>query len=230
MYTSVAQFCCDVIEFIHDYLTIQQTSTDNTIIVIQTMGNRSSAQQSNNNTYNTTTSTYIQSQQLANASANQSPHSNTTEPAECTACSDYKQHNITNHSTNNNTTQQSCLAYSHSGCPLSRAEVGRAAWAYLHTVAAYYPIKPTPQQQQHMTQFMTEMCYTYPCNYCADETIKHINKSNNHPSLHCTDRNTLSLWLCDVHNEVNQRMGKSLFDCNYVIQRWRTGPPDGSCD
>ncbi|KAJ8866377.1 hypothetical protein PR048_032220 [Dryococelus australis] len=40
----------------------------------------------------------------------------------------------------------------------------------------------------------------------------------------------LSQWLCDVHNGVNERLGKPLFDCSRVNERWRDGWKDGSCD
>ncbi len=39
----------------------------------------------------------------------------------------------------------------------------------------------------------------------------------------------LSYWMCEIHNEVNDRMGKEIFDCNKVTERWKTGPKDGSC-
>lgn len=43
-------------------------------------------------------------------------------------------------------------------------------------------------------------------------------------------RAALSKWLCDVHNEVNERLGKDKFDCSRVLERWKDGPADGSCD
>ena len=36
--------------------------------------------------------------------------------------------------------------------------------------------------------------------------------------------------MCELHNEVNDRLGKPQFDCDKVDERWRTGPADGSCD
>ena len=41
---------------------------------------------------------------------------------------------------------------------------------------------------------------------------------------------TLSKWFCEVHNEVSERLGKKKFDCSKVLQRWKDGWDDGSCD
>ena len=35
---------------------------------------------------------------------------------------------------------------------------------------------------------------------------------------------------CQMHNEVNLRLGKDEFDCNRVGERWRDGWNDKSCD
>ncbi len=43
------------------------------------------------------------------------------------------------------------------------------------------------------------------------------------------NRHEFSLWMCELHNEVNARMGKPLFDCSRTGERWRYGPRDGSC-
>ena len=40
----------------------------------------------------------------------------------------------------------------------------------------------------------------------------------------------LSKWLCDMHNIVNVKLGKEVFDCNRVNERWKDGWLDGSCD
>lgn len=40
----------------------------------------------------------------------------------------------------------------------------------------------------------------------------------------------LSQWLCRMHNKVNVKLGKEIFDCKKVNERWRDGWLDGSCD
>lgn len=118
-----------------------------------------------------------------------------------------------------------CYAYSHSACPLNRAELGRAAWAHLHTMAAYYPVQPSPTQQSDMHSFMLLYMQHYPCLYCRDRTMEEVER--NPPRV--AGRRVLSEWLCELHNEVNERMGKAVFNCERVDERWRTGPMDGSC-
>lgn len=44
------------------------------------------------------------------------------------------------------------------------------------------------------------------------------------------DRVRFSRWMCEVHNEVNERMGKKQFDCSKIDERWLEGWKDGSCD
>lgn len=67
-----------------------------------------------------------------------------------------------------------CVAYADNGCPLNRAEVGRATWGFLHTMAAFYPDDPSERLQQDMSKFMEIMGRVYPCGYCADRTAEEI--------------------------------------------------------
>ena len=114
-----------------------------------------------------------------------------------------------------------CYAYSHSSCPLNRAELGRASWAYLHTLAAYYPTSPSPSQQSTMSQFLSSYAALYPCGYCADRTVEELTR--NPPRV--GSQGELSVWMCEVHNEVNERLNKPTFDCTRTHERWKTGDP-----
>lgn len=107
----------------------------------------------------------------------------------------------------------------HSECPLTRKEVGRASWAFLHTLAAYYPEAPSRAHQEDMHAFVKSYARFYPCGYCADTTSQELIR--NPPRLQ--SRADFQQWMCEIHNEVNDRLGKPIFDCSKVDERWRTG-------
>lgn len=48
--------------------------------------------------------------------------------------------------------------------------------------------------------------------------------------IQATSNHELSQWLCRLHNKVNDKLGKPIFDCSKVNERWRDGWLDGSCD
>ncbi|XP_042858992.1 mitochondrial FAD-linked sulfhydryl oxidase ERV1-like [Penaeus japonicus] len=112
------------------------------------------------------------------------------------------------------------------GCPADSLSLGRGSWRLLHSMAAYYPEKPSTDQQKDMSTFITIFSKFYPCQPCAEDFREWLKK--NTPDV--SSQKGLSRWFCEAHNEVNGKLGKPLFDCNLVNQRWRDGWKDGSCD
>lgn len=54
-------------------------------------------------------------------------------------------------------------------CPMFRDQFGRAAWSYLHTMAAHYPEKPTEVQKTKMSDFINTFAMFFPCTHCAED-------------------------------------------------------------
>ncbi|XP_041987874.1 FAD-linked sulfhydryl oxidase ALR [Aricia agestis] len=114
----------------------------------------------------------------------------------------------------------------HKDCPLDKDELGRSTWGLLHTMASYFPEKPNNCQTEDVVQFFNIFAKFYPCEPCALDFQEDIKEN---PPKACT-RDELAKWLCDRHNTVNKKLGKPLFDCSKVHERWRDGWADGSCD
>jgi FAD-linked sulfhydryl oxidase len=112
------------------------------------------------------------------------------------------------------------------GCPPDVEQLGRATWTFLHTTAAYYPDKPTPKQRANMLSLLHALPILYPCTWCAQDLGEDLAA---HPP-DVRSRTALSLWLCERHNAVNEKLGKEPFECSKVDERWKDGPADRSCD
>ncbi|KAF6005414.1 hypothetical protein F1559_004934 [Cyanidiococcus yangmingshanensis] len=111
------------------------------------------------------------------------------------------------------------------GKPPTRAELGRAGWTLIHTIAANYPEVPTPDTRAHARQFIQSFAALYPCPACREHFEAYV---RTHPPLVDT-REDFVKWSCRAHNAVNLRLGKPTIPCTDVQaldKRWR----DCHCD
>lgn len=117
-----------------------------------------------------------------------------------------------------------------SECPPDTNALGRSTWTFLHTAAAYYPEQPSAAQKTHMANLLSALPTLYPCSWCADDFGAAIKESPPQPAVESATK--LNDWLCRRHNEVNRKLGKPEFKCDWknIMRRWKDGPEDGSCD
>lgn len=100
--------------------------------------------------------------------------------------------------------------------PVTKEELGRATWTFLHTLGAQYPDKPTRQQRKDVKELMAILSRMYPCNECADH-FKEVLRAN---PVQAGSQAEFSQWLCHVHNVVNRSLSKPKFPCDRVDARW----------
>ncbi|KAL2347446.1 hypothetical protein Fmac_001446 [Flemingia macrophylla] len=103
-----------------------------------------------------------------------------------------------------------------STAPVSKEELGRATWTFLHTLAAQYPDNPTRQQKKDVKELVQILTRMYPCSECADH-FKEVVRAN---PVQTGSHAEFSGWLCHVHNIVNRSLDKPVFPCERVDARW----------
>ena len=113
-----------------------------------------------------------------------------------------------------------------SDCPPDVEQLGRSTWTFLHALTAAYPERPSLTQQSETKTFISLFGKMYPCWSCADD-FRSWMKDGNEPRV--SNRDDFGRWMCEAHNAVNEKLGKSSFDCNKWEERWRTGWNDGRC-
>ena len=107
-----------------------------------------------------------------------------------------------------------------------KAEVGRAAWKFLHTLGSKFPQNPTLEEKERYLGFILEFSKLYPCQECREDFQKilkgsppQVRQSYLTPSK-VSSNYDFNLWLCHVHNLVNIKLGKPEFDCSVLQERW----------
>lgn len=77
---------------------------------------------------------------------------------------------------------------------------------------AKFPDKPTDDDQSALKSYIYLFARLYPCGDCARHFQGILSKF---PPQTAT-RSAAAAWACHVHNEVNKRLKKELFDCSNI--------------
>ena len=103
--------------------------------------------------------------------------------------------------------------------PPDREELGWATWTLLHTMAAYYPDRPTDAQARSADSCVRGLADLYPCADCAEGFREFV---RSHPPRVSTRRDFV-VWVCELHNDVNEKLGKDAVPCDVdkLDRAWR---------
>eukprot|EP00929_Paragymnodinium_shiwhaense_P098888 TRINITY_DN60408_c0_g1_i1.p1 TRINITY_DN60408_c0_g1~~TRINITY_DN60408_c0_g1_i1.p1 ORF type:complete len:155 (-),score=24.15 TRINITY_DN60408_c0_g1_i1:65-529(-) len=93
--------------------------------------------------------------------------------------------------------------------PPDRGEIGRAAWRYLHAMAANHPEKASSAQQGETQSWIASFIQTYPCKHCAEHFV---GVCEDMPPRTKT-RQDYAVWWCEAHNAVNKHLKADLQRC-----------------
>jgi len=95
--------------------------------------------------------------------------------------------------------------------PPGRDQIGRAAWRYLHTMAAHYPENPIPEEKRDAQDWLVAFINTYPCKLCAEDFVGVCAKIP--PAMET--RKQYSMWWCHAHNGVRSDLSQPPERCSW---------------
>lgn len=77
---------------------------------------------------------------------------------------------------------------------------------------AKFPDKPTPEDSSSLKSYIYLFARLYPCGDCA----RHFQGILKKYPPQVGSRSSAATWACHVHNEVNKRLEKEIFDCSNI--------------
>ncbi|KAK9455854.1 ERV/ALR sulfhydryl oxidase domain-containing protein [Dipodascopsis uninucleata] len=107
----------------------------------------------------------------------------------------------------------------HLGNETIKAELGRSTWRLLHTILARYPEKPSTDEREALASYIYLLARVYPCGECAQHFQKLLKKYPPQTS----SRKAAEMWGCYIHNQVNERLNKEIFDCSKISETYDCG-------
>ena len=85
---------------------------------------------------------------------------------------------------------------------------GPAMWLFLHTTSFNYPVIPSESDKKHYYKFFKNLQNILPCRYCRENYAENIKKIHKLTYGVMKNRETLSRWVFELHEIINERLGK----------------------
>ncbi len=92
-------------------------------------------------------------------------------------------------------------------------------WFTLHTITLSYPDKPSYENKRHFNDFFINLQHIIPCQKCQQHYRNHI---TNYPISTALDsKANLVVWLFNLHNMVNESLGKKKMEFEDFQEKYR---------
>lgn len=82
-------------------------------------------------------------------------------------------------------------------------------WHTIHITALGYPKNPSYGDKKAAKEFYESLKFLLPCPVCREHYVQHMNESALTP--HLDRREDLFRWTVELHNRVNEKLGKPRF-------------------
>lgn len=96
---------------------------------------------------------------------------------------------------------------------------GPSAWRYMHYITLSYPDNPTAVDRENVYNFFMLNAKLLPCEKCRNEFNKELQRNPLTNNI-LSSRQDLIIWLINVHNRVNERLGKPQMTYDQVINEY----------
>jgi len=100
---------------------------------------------------------------------------------------------------------------------------GSSGWIFIHYTALGYPDNPTDEDKKNYKSFFYNLGNTLPCLKCANNFKKNINELPIDNSLN--SRNDLFKWTVNIHNMVNNELGKNNLSFEEALNKYKNTRP-----
>ena len=92
---------------------------------------------------------------------------------------------------------------------------GPHGWKFMHYISLGYPMNPSENDKLNYKNFYYSLQYVLPCEKCQINYRRNI--LENPIDKFLKDRKSLTKWVIDIHNKVNQETNKPIYDYEEAI-------------
>lgn len=100
---------------------------------------------------------------------------------------------------------------------------GPSAWVFLHACSFSYPEDPSQADREGMFSLLSSLTTVLPCKKCRKHYLNYFSRTvgtHGASSVVLQSRDSVSKWVVDLHNAVNVRLNKPVWQYDDVSKMY----------